>query len=40
MKFELNEKDKKLTEYVMLGTLLSVTVTLFIGLAVNYLKAL
>ncbi|MBB1469040.1 DUF3307 domain-containing protein [Pseudoalteromonas sp. SG41-5] len=33
-------KDKKLTEYVMLGTLLSVTVTLFIGLAVNYLKAL
>lgn len=33
-------KDKKLTEYVMLGTLLSVSVTLFIGLAVNYLKAL
>ncbi|NMR25324.1 DUF3307 domain-containing protein [Pseudoalteromonas sp. NEC-BIFX-2020_015] len=32
-------KDKKLTEYVMLGTLLSVTVTLFIGLAINYLKA-
>ncbi|MGO2477704.1 MAG: DUF3307 domain-containing protein [Pseudoalteromonas sp.] len=30
-------KDKKLTEYVMLGTLLSVTVTLFIGLAVSYL---
>ncbi|MCP4585999.1 DUF3307 domain-containing protein [Pseudoalteromonas shioyasakiensis] len=32
-------RDKKLTEYVMLGTLLSVSVTLFIGLAVNYLKA-
>ncbi|MGX1114070.1 hypothetical protein ACSSVW_003500 [Pseudoalteromonas sp. MBR-15] len=32
-------KDKKLTEYVMLGTLLSVSMTLFIGLAVNYLKA-
>jgi len=30
-------KDKKLTEYVMLGTLLSVSVTLFIGLGVNYL---
>ncbi|MEJ2913296.1 DUF3307 domain-containing protein [Pseudoalteromonas sp. C12FD-1] len=30
-------KDKKLTEYVMLGTLLSVSVTLFVGLAVNYL---
>lgn len=29
-------KDKKLTEYVMLGTLLSVTVTLFIGLVVRY----
>lgn len=29
-------KDKKLTEYVMLGTLLSVSVTLFVGLAVNY----
>ncbi|KPZ62746.1 DUF3307 domain-containing protein [Pseudoalteromonas sp. P1-7a] len=28
-------KDKKLTEYVMLGTLLSVSVTLFVGLAVN-----
>ncbi|MGS0496483.1 DUF3307 domain-containing protein [Pseudoalteromonas sp. S1727] len=33
-------KDKKLTEYVMLGTLLSVTVTLFIGLAVNALIAI
>ena len=30
-------KDKKLTEYVMLGTLLSVSVTLFIGLGINYL---
>lgn len=30
-------KDKKLTEYVMLGTLLSVSVTLFVGLAVNSL---
>jgi len=30
-------KDKKLTEYVMLGTLLSVSVTLFVGLGVNYL---
>ncbi|WP_404340422.1 DUF3307 domain-containing protein [Pseudoalteromonas mariniglutinosa] len=30
-------KDKQLTEYVMLGTLLSVSVTLFVGLAVNYL---
>ena len=30
-------KDKKLTEYVMLGTLLSVSVILFIGLGVNYL---
>ena len=30
-------KDKKLTEYVMLGTLLSVSVTLFIGLGVIYL---
>ena len=28
-------KDKKLTEYVMLGTLLSVSVTLFVGLGVN-----
>ena len=30
-------KDKKLTEYVMLGTLLSVSVTLFVGLGINYL---
>lgn len=30
-------KDKKLTEYVMLGTLLSVSVTLFVGLGVNSL---
>lgn len=30
-------KDKQLTEYVMLGTLLSVSVTLFVGLGVNYL---
>ena len=30
-------KDKKLTEYVMLGTLLSVSVTLFVGLMVKYL---
>ena len=30
-------KDKKLTEYVMLGTLLSVSVTLFVGLSVNSL---
>ena len=30
-------KDKKLTEYVMLGTLLSVSVTLFVGLAINSL---
>jgi hypothetical protein len=31
-------KDKKLTEYVMLGTLLSVSVTLFVGLGVNSLS--
>jgi hypothetical protein len=30
-------KDKKLTEYVMLGTLLSVSVTLCVGLGINYL---
>jgi len=30
-------KDKKLTEYLMLGTLLSVSVTLFVGLMVKYL---
>lgn len=30
-------KDKKLTEYVMLGTLLSVSVTLLVGLGINYL---
>jgi hypothetical protein len=30
-------KDKQLTEYVMLGTLLSVSVTLFVGLGINYL---
>ena len=30
-------KDKKLTEYVMLGTLVSVSVTLFVGLGVNSL---
>jgi hypothetical protein len=29
--------DKKMTEYVMLGTLTSVAVTIFIGLAVGYL---
>lgn len=30
-------EEKQLTEYVMLGTLLSVTVTLFIGLTINFL---
>lgn len=32
-------EEKQLTEYVMLGTLLSVTVTLFIGLTINFLTA-
>lgn len=32
-------EEKQLTEYVMLGTLLSVSVTLFIGLTVNFLIA-
>ncbi|MBQ4834646.1 DUF3307 domain-containing protein [Pseudoalteromonas sp. MMG010] len=33
-------KDKKLTEYVMLGTLLSVTVSVLIGLTTRYLLTL
>ena len=31
-----NDQDKKLTEYVMLGTLISFSISIFIGLATSY----
>lgn len=34
-----NDQDKKLTEYVMLGTLISFSISIFIGLATSYFVA-